>query len=155
MQDAGEASGVTNVTVVIYNTNDVALATNVTDTSGNYTFTNLLPGDYTIGETNPTGWVSVADADGNMASLTASNGEGCAYVLPGTGQQGIPLRSVNTGALDVTLYRIGDRNLLDTVLGYDFRSAWEALREEFERVLPERNAELEAFLEAVVGVDCV
>jgi gamma-glutamyltranspeptidase/glutathione hydrolase len=29
--------------------------------------------------------ISVADRDGNMASLTASNGEGSAYVLPGTG----------------------------------------------------------------------
>lgn len=29
--------------------------------------------------------ISVADSDGNMASLTASNGEGSAYVLPGTG----------------------------------------------------------------------
>ncbi|MEE8339875.1 MAG: gamma-glutamyltransferase [Xanthomonadales bacterium] len=29
--------------------------------------------------------ISVADAAGNLASLTVSNGEGCAYVLPGTG----------------------------------------------------------------------
>ncbi len=29
--------------------------------------------------------ISVADAEGNIASLTASNGEGCSYVLPGTG----------------------------------------------------------------------
>jgi gamma-glutamyltranspeptidase/glutathione hydrolase len=29
--------------------------------------------------------ISVADAEGNIASLTASNGEGCAYVLPGSG----------------------------------------------------------------------
>ena len=29
--------------------------------------------------------ISVADAAGNIASLTASNGEGCSYVLPGTG----------------------------------------------------------------------
>jgi gamma-glutamyltranspeptidase/glutathione hydrolase len=29
--------------------------------------------------------ISVADARGNIASLTASNGEGCAYMLPGTG----------------------------------------------------------------------
>lgn len=28
--------------------------------------------------------ISVADRDGNVASLTASNGEGCGYVLPGT-----------------------------------------------------------------------
>ncbi len=29
--------------------------------------------------------ISVVDADGNLASLTLSNGEGSAYVLPGTG----------------------------------------------------------------------
>lgn len=29
--------------------------------------------------------ISVADRQGNIASLTASNGEGCGYVLPGTG----------------------------------------------------------------------
>lgn len=45
---------------------------------------------------------------------------GKAYVLPRTGQQGIPLISVNTDALKVTIYRIGDRSLLDNVLGYDF-----------------------------------
>ncbi len=45
---------------------------------------------------------------------------GKAYVLPSTGQQGIPLLSVNTNGLDVAVYRIGDRNLLGNVLGYDF-----------------------------------
>jgi uncharacterized protein YfaS (alpha-2-macroglobulin family) len=44
-----------------------------------------------------------------------------AYVLPRTGQQGIPLVSVNTSAVAVTVYRIGDRNLIDTVLGRDFQ----------------------------------
>ena len=29
--------------------------------------------------------ISVADREGNIASLTASNGEGCSYVMPGTG----------------------------------------------------------------------
>ena len=42
------------------------------------------------------------------------------YVLPKTGQQGIPLVSVNTDRLKVTIYRIGDRSLLDNVLGYEF-----------------------------------
>lgn len=45
---------------------------------------------------------------------------GKAYVLPRTGQQGIPLISVNTDTLFVSVYRIGDRNLIDTVLGGDF-----------------------------------
>ena len=39
---------------------------------------------------------------------------GKAYVLPKTGQQGIPLVSVNTDAIKVTIYRIGDRNLIDS-----------------------------------------
>jgi alpha-2-macroglobulin len=46
---------------------------------------------------------------------------GKAYVLPRTGQRGIPLLSVNTDAVKLTVYHIGDRNLLDTVLGYEFQ----------------------------------
>ncbi|EJW09983.1 Alpha-2-macroglobulin [Rhodovulum sp. PH10] len=38
---------------------------------------------------------------------------GKAYVLPRTGQQGIPVVSVNTQAVAITVYRIGDRNLID------------------------------------------
>ena len=46
---------------------------------------------------------------------------GKAYVLPRTGQRGIPVLSVNTKAVDIAVYRVGDRNLIDTVLGYDFQ----------------------------------
>ena len=42
---------------------------------------------------------------------------GKAYVLPRTGQRGIPLLSVNTAAVAIDVYRVGDRNLIDTVLG--------------------------------------
>jgi len=46
---------------------------------------------------------------------------GKAYVLPRTGQRGIPVVSVNTAAVALEIYRIGDRNLLDTVVGDDFQ----------------------------------
>jgi alpha-2-macroglobulin len=46
---------------------------------------------------------------------------GKAYVLPRTGQRGIPLVSVNTAAVALEIYRIGDRNLLETVVGRDFQ----------------------------------
>jgi alpha-2-macroglobulin len=46
---------------------------------------------------------------------------GKAYVLPRTGQRGIPVLSVNTSAVLLSVYRIGDRNLLDTMLGYQFQ----------------------------------
>src|ERR1700716_3231363 len=48
---------------------------------------------------------------------------GRAYVLPRTGQRGIPLVSVNTPAVSVNVYRIGDRNLINTVIDSDFQRA--------------------------------
>jgi uncharacterized protein YfaS (alpha-2-macroglobulin family) len=42
------------------------------------------------------------------------------YVLPSTGQEGIPVVSVNMSKVDVEVYRVGDRNLLPTVHSYDF-----------------------------------
>jgi uncharacterized protein YfaS (alpha-2-macroglobulin family) len=46
---------------------------------------------------------------------------GKAYVLPRSGQRGIPVLSVNTSAVRLNVYRIGDRNLIDTLVGYDFQ----------------------------------
>jgi uncharacterized protein YfaS (alpha-2-macroglobulin family) len=46
---------------------------------------------------------------------------GRAYVLPRTGQRGIPLVSVNTSAVSVNVFRIGDRNLINTVIDSDFQ----------------------------------
>jgi len=40
-----------------------------------------------------------------------------AYVLPRVGQRGIPVISVNTRAIAIEIYRIGDRNLMDAVGG--------------------------------------
>jgi alpha-2-macroglobulin len=46
---------------------------------------------------------------------------GKAYVLPRTGQRGIPVLSVNSSAVKLSVYRVGDRNLVDTALGYQFQ----------------------------------
>ena len=46
-----------------------------------------------------------------------------AYVLPRTGQRGIPLVSVNTSTVAVDIYRIGDRSLVDTVVSGEYRNA--------------------------------
>src|SRR3954468_1046663 len=48
---------------------------------------------------------------------------GKAYVLPRTGQRGIPLVSVNTPSVSVQVFRIGDRNLINTVIDSDFQKA--------------------------------
>src|ERR1700733_10157161 len=48
---------------------------------------------------------------------------GRAYVLPRTGQRGVPVVSVNTPAVKVEVFRIGDRNLINTVIDSDFQRA--------------------------------
>jgi alpha-2-macroglobulin len=60
-----------------------------------------------------------------------------AYVLPRTGQRGIPIVSVNTPTVAVKIYRIGDRNLLDTVVGEDFQRSLS--RYELDRLADERG----------------
>lgn len=40
---------------------------------------------------------------------------GRAYVLPSHGQQGIPLVTINTDSVDVEVFRIGDRSLMQTL----------------------------------------
>ncbi len=63
-----------------------------------------------------------------------------AYVLPRTGQRGIPVVSVNTAEVAVAIYRIGDRNLLATVLGSDFQTDLD--RYDFERLTQEQGAQV-------------
>ena len=46
---------------------------------------------------------------------------GRGYVLPNRGQQGIPLISVNTEKLEVHVYRVGDRNLINALQSGDFQ----------------------------------
>src|SRR5690348_10535417 len=46
---------------------------------------------------------------------------GRAYVLPRAGQRGIPVVSVNTPAVTINVFRIGDRNLINTVVDSDFQ----------------------------------
>jgi uncharacterized protein YfaS (alpha-2-macroglobulin family) len=63
-----------------------------------------------------------------------------AYVLPRTGQRGIPVVSVNTTEVAVEIYRIGDRNLLGTVLGSDFQTNLDHY--DFERLAQEQGAQV-------------
>lgn len=71
---------------------------------------------------------------------------GRAYVLPKTGQRGIPLVSVNTSAVNIKIFRIGDRNLIETVQGSDFQrnlSGYELERMGSERGVKVWSGEIE------------
>ncbi len=65
---------------------------------------------------------------------------GKAYVLPRTGQRGIPVLSVNTDAVMIDIYKVGDRNLIDTVLGGEFQRSLS--RYQAEQIGQERGAKV-------------
>ncbi len=64
--DAGEA-GIAGVTVTLLDSNGTAITTQTTDTNGNYLFTNLSPGTYTVRVTPP---ALFATSTGTNASPT-------------------------------------------------------------------------------------
>lgn len=95
-QDAGEP-GVSDVLVTLYNSSGVAVASTYTDANGLYLFTNVAPGNYTVGVSLPpamvftanNGAVSVATnsdinpANGRTASFTVNAGDQIRYVDAG------------------------------------------------------------------------
>lgn len=107
LQTAGEP-GVSNVLVTLYNSSNVAVASTYTDVNGNYLFTNVTPGNYTVGVSLPpamvfttnTGAVSVANnsdiipATGKTASFTVNAGDQITYVDAGIKTQNTANASV-------------------------------------------------------------
>jgi uncharacterized protein YfaS (alpha-2-macroglobulin family) len=63
---------------------------------------------------------------------------GRAYVLPRTGQKGIPVISVNTRRLNVQIVRIGERSLIPSALDGQFRQALS--RYEIDRLAENQGA---------------
>lgn len=65
---------------------------------------------------------------------------GKTYVLPRTGQQGVPLTSVNTNQIGIRVLRIGDRNLINTVRNDQFLEQVEAF--EVRRIIRETGQQV-------------
>ncbi len=63
---------------------------------------------------------------------------GRGYVLPNKGQQGIPLVTVNTDQVEVEVFRLGDRSLVQTVQGEEFQRQLD--RWQFDKITKTKGA---------------
>ncbi|WP_232056120.1 SdrD B-like domain-containing protein [Tuwongella immobilis] len=84
VQDPGEV-GLIGVEVSV--TNGQSTFVTLTDANGNYSFTNLIPGDYTVTETQPSKYLTGLENSGNTSSATVpANGQAVVNFgeLPGT-----------------------------------------------------------------------
>ena len=69
---------ISGVTITLYDSNEQEIATRVTDSNGNYVFTDLPVGIYKVVETNLAGYLDVSDVDGpndNMINVMLRGGE--------------------------------------------------------------------------------
>jgi hypothetical protein len=80
-QDAGEP-GVGGVTVTLYNNAGTAIATTTSDANGNYQFTNLAAGTYSVGFSNIPAGYSLTSSTGTTSASNTTNSD----ANPGTGR---------------------------------------------------------------------
>ncbi|MEI6073970.1 MAG: SdrD B-like domain-containing protein [Verrucomicrobiota bacterium] len=72
IQDSGETTGITGVTITLLANGVTPVSTNITDSSGNYSFTNLPPGSYSIVQSVPAGYINTTATN---LSVTLTTGE--------------------------------------------------------------------------------
>ena len=84
-QEPGEP-GLTGWTVDLYDANNNLVATTVTDVNGDYSFTNIGPGTYTVQEELRTGWIQTAPASPGTYAITATSGQDSTGLLFGNYQ---------------------------------------------------------------------
>jgi RHS repeat-associated protein len=91
--------GLPNWTITLTNTGTGVVSSTKTDANGNYSFTGLQPGTYTVGEVQQTGWQQTAPPGGTYTVALAANqtvtGQDFGNHHIPTGPNGIPVITSN------------------------------------------------------------
>jgi protocatechuate 3,4-dioxygenase beta subunit len=97
-QDAAEP-GMAGVTVTLYNASGNPIATTITDATGAYQFSNLVPGNYSVGFTPPVDYTFTAS---NAAGDNGNNTNSDASNTPGSSFGTTPQFTLSSGENDTT-----------------------------------------------------
>ncbi|HEY1600588.1 MAG TPA: SdrD B-like domain-containing protein [Pirellulales bacterium] len=87
IKDSGEP-GIPNTTVDLYNAQLQKVATTTTDSTGYYQFSNLMPGNYTVEEEQPAGYLDGKDSVGSVGGVLAPP-DGISNVVLLSGTNGV------------------------------------------------------------------
>ncbi len=130
IQDAGEP-GIAGVVVELYNSSHTLVATTTTDTNGHYTFTNLVPGSYTVKVADSNfasggvleGWYASPQDEGSNDAVDSdgdeSTHEASVTLASGEDNQDVDFGFYRTG---VSLEKTGPQSVAaGSVITYHFR----------------------------------
>lgn len=111
VQDPGE-EGIGGVTIELFDKDGNLIAQTVTDANGDYCFEGLVPGDYVVRQTQPTGFIdgqdSIGQIDGTDAGDVIGNDEFCVKLEPGDEGTNYDFGELQGAQLKGTVYH--DRN---------------------------------------------
>ena len=99
VHDAGETSGLTNVTVTLTGTDDLGTPINTSTTtsgSGSYSFSGLRPGTYTVTETQPGGVTHTGAYAGSNGGTIAGVARTANTAVTGAGNLSISAIAINS-----------------------------------------------------------
>lgn len=82
-QPADGEAGISAVTITLKDASGNTVATTKTDATGYYQFINLVPGAYTIFETQPAAWIDGLDTPGSLGGTSPSNDVLTVTLAPG------------------------------------------------------------------------
>jgi protocatechuate 3,4-dioxygenase beta subunit len=88
LREAGE-SGIGGVTLQLFDSSGVVVATTSTNPDGSYTFQNLEPDTYTIREVQPSGYLDGTDTAGSLGGIAQNPGDEISTIAVLAGQDGV------------------------------------------------------------------
>ena len=135
--DSGE-SKLSGWTINLFDSSNTPLSSTQTDTSGNYSFSNLQPGDYKVCESQKIGWTQKLPAGNNCYNITLTNADFTTAIFGNEQDPAIQASTVTSltpgkGAATTQLVNTGSSAFLNIAAGLTILGSVAALTQTSRR----------------------